>query len=37
MERSEGVRDAMLRFYDGISNNDVSAFDALVSEDPPPS
>jgi hypothetical protein len=34
MERSPGVRDAMLRFYDRLSASDVAAFDELVSQDP---
>ena len=31
MERSESVRDAMLRFYDRLSAGDVGSFDQLVS------
>ena len=34
MERSEGVREAFLRFCDRLSAGDVSSFDDLVSIDP---
>jgi hypothetical protein len=34
MERSDEVRDTMLRFYDRITASDVSAFDELISSSP---
>jgi SnoaL-like protein len=34
MERSDEIRDAMLRFYDRISANSASSFDSLVSSHP---
>jgi hypothetical protein len=34
MERSDGVRDAMLRFCDRLTAGDVGAFDDLVSSHP---
>lgn len=34
MQRSEEIREAVLRFYDRLSAKDVSAFDELVSQDP---
>jgi SnoaL-like domain len=34
VERSDTVRDAMLRFYDRLSAGDVDSFDDLVSGDP---
>jgi SnoaL-like protein len=34
IEQSDEVRDAMLRFYERVSANDVSSFDLLVSSDP---
>jgi hypothetical protein len=34
MEESAAVKEAMLRFYDRITANDVGAFDELVSSDP---
>jgi ketosteroid isomerase-like protein len=33
MMPSEGVRDAMLRFYDRLSASDVASFDSLISGD----
>lgn len=33
MQRSDAVRDAMLRFYDRLSANDVDSFDSIVSAD----
>jgi ketosteroid isomerase-like protein len=34
MERSEEVRQALLRYYERISAKDAAAFDELVSDDP---
>ena len=34
MRESAAVRDAMLRFYDRLSANDVASFDRVVSSDP---
>ena len=34
MQPSDSVRDAMLRFMDRLSANDVPAFDSIVSSDP---
>lgn len=34
MRRSAPVRDALRRFYDRVSANDVASFDELVSDDP---
>jgi SnoaL-like domain len=31
MEASVDVRDAMLRFYEGVSTSDVASFDSIVS------
>ena len=33
MQPSTDVRDAMLRFYDGVSASDVASFDEIVSPD----
>lgn len=33
MQPSDVVRDAMLRFYDGVSTSDVANFDKIVSPD----
>ena len=32
MQPSTAIREALLRFYDGISKNDVAAFDRVVSD-----
>ena len=34
MQQSAGVREAMLRFYEAFSANDVASFDRLVSREP---
>lgn len=34
MQQSAEIREAMLRFYDRLSANDVGSFDELVSQDP---